>query len=97
MYIHRIVKKWDNHEAKHYFELQQFQPFDPNHSCYGCYDSWKKQRQKCHQNGPRWDYKATGDREWAARIIKQYSIPSNMLMVEMPGGVTQFTMKVGLA
>lgn len=98
MYIHRMVKMWSDQDAEHYFELQRFQPYDPNHSCYGCYDDdWKKSRRKCQFNGPRWDRVNSGDREWAARTIKQYKILPSQFAVENEHGVVQFEMKVGLA
>ena len=70
----RIVQLWDDDEAKPYFQLERFVPYDENHSCYGCYDDWPRNRKKCSSNKDHWEFQARGAIGWAKTTNKHYKI-----------------------
>ena len=76
-----LVKKWDDYDAEYYYEFQEFKEFEFDHSCYSCFDSWKKHRRKCEWNGPRYDTVKSGDAKWAKKMIKHYKLKKENLVI----------------
>ena len=71
---------WDDNLANNHYRLMRVihHQASDDHSCYICFDSWKRERQACVENRNCTEFKviASGDAEWARRIGEHYGLSS---------------------
>ena len=69
---------WDDTLANNHYRLLRVTPrrASDDHSCYVCFDSWKRERQACGENRNYTEFKviASGNAEWASRIGEHYGL-----------------------
>jgi hypothetical protein len=74
MIDYRIMREWSDQDAEYFYEFQIWTRKEHNHSCYSCYDDWSWRRNKCHNNGDRWETKSRGNLAWAKRLAKHHKL-----------------------
>ena len=72
----KLIKQWSIDLADFEYALYKERKADlpAEHSCYSCFDGWKKQRMACPFNKDTLKCIGTGDEKWAERTAKHFNI-----------------------
>ena len=71
-----LRKQWNIDSADVEYALcKEYKADSPNeHSCYACYDSWKRHRMTCSNNKDWLKCVGSGDKKWAERTAKHFNL-----------------------